>query len=135
MSGSGARCESSSSTERGVRLPAPHAIGLRIESFTDQPVTVHVTLRDTVTRLPHDSTTRSVEPTILRTPVHLDVDAGIRQVEIVTEGNRAVRVTFDTGPSAVERAQRVWEREIVLRRSIDGDLVPRAQTVQLLPAR
>ena len=91
-------------------------------------------MRDSATRLPLDSTARPVEPTVLRTPVRLDVDTHVQQIEIVTEGNRAVRVTFDTGASAVERAQRVWGREIVLRRSFDGDLVPRAQAVQLLPA-
>ena len=117
-----------------VWAPAPHAVGLRIESFTNEPVIVRVTMRDTATRLPLDSVTRAVEPTVLRTPVRFDVDTHVQQVEILTEGNRAVRVTFDSGASAVERAQHVWGREIVLQRSSEGDLVPRAQAVQLLPA-
>lgn len=116
-------------------FPAPHAVGLRIESFTDRPVTVHITLRDSVTRVPLDSAARGVQPMVLQTPAHLSVDARIQQMELVTEGNRAVRITFDTGASAVERAQRVWGREFVLRRSLDGDLVPRVQAVQLLPSR
>jgi hypothetical protein len=115
--------------------PAPHTVGLRIESFTDQPVVVRVTMRVPVTRLPPDSTGRAVEPMVLHTPARLEIDAHIEQIALVTDGNRAVRLTFERGASAVERAQRVWGRELVLRRSAEGDLVSLAHAVQLLPVR
>lgn len=126
---------------RSSELPASstftgaHEVTVRIEALGTGPVQVHLVSPDTALRIIPDSTLTAVRALTVRTPVVVVVSELASEVRVTTEHDLAVRVVFENGATARERAQRPWGRQLLFRRSEDGDLLSRAQVLQLVPER
>lgn len=118
---------------RTARADVPHEVTLRIEAMGRAPVVVHVVAASRGLRLLSDTSTVEQRELVVRTPAQVVVGGSVDQLELTTEHNLAVSVHFEAGASARERALRPWGRALLFRRSAEGDLVPQAHTVQLVP--
>lgn len=118
---------------RAARADVPHDVTLRIEAMGSAPVVVHLVSMSGGLRLASDTSTLERPELVVRTPAQVVVVGSVSQLEITTEHNLAVSVRFDAGASARERALRPWGRALLFRRSTDGDLIPQAHTMQLVP--
>jgi hypothetical protein len=118
-----------------ILSPAAHAVTLRLETLGPLPAVVHLTSPDTALRVMADSMPGAVRTLTVRTPVLIAVSSEASEVKVATEGNVAVRIIFENGASARERALHAWGRQLLFRRSSDGDLLPQSQALQLLPAK
>ena len=118
-----------------IQSPPSHAVSLRLESLGQFPAVVHLTSPDTALRVMADSMPSSVRTLTVRTPALIAVSAEASELHVATEGNVAVRIIFESGASTRERALHAWGRQLLFRRSSDGDLVPQSQALQLLPAK
>ena len=118
---------------RAARADVPHDVTLHIEAMGSAPVVVHLVSMSGGLRLASDTSTLERPELVVRTPAQVVVVGSVSQLEITTEHNLAVSVRFDAGASARERALRPWGRALLFRRSTDGDLIPQAHTMQLVP--
>ena len=110
----------------------PHDVTLHVESLTPTPVTFHVTLRAAgSTRT--DAPVRTLGDSTHTTPVDVVIGAEATEVDLITEHNQGVRVTFQPGASDRERAQKIWGRQILLRRAGD-DLMLESRALNIVPA-
>lgn len=116
-----------------TRADVPHDVTLRIEAMGPAPVVVHLVSISGGLRLASDTSTLEQPELVVRTPAQVVVGRSVSQLEITTEHNLAVTVRFDAGASARERALRPWGRALLFRRSAEGDLIPKAHTMQLVP--
>ena len=132
----GCTCLAASSPERetsATRADVPHDVTLRIEAMGTAPVVVHVVSISGGLRLASDTSALEQPELVVRTPAQVVVGKSVDQLELTTEHNLAVSVRFDAGASARERALRPWGRALLFRRSAEGDLVPQAHAMQLVP--
>ena len=118
---------------RAPRADLSYEVTLRIEAMGPAPVVVHVVSASGGLRLASDTSALQRPELVVRTPAQVVVDSSVRQLELTTERNLAVSVRFDAGASARERALRPWGRALLFRRSAEGDLIPQAHTMQLVP--
>jgi hypothetical protein len=109
-----------------------HAVTLHLTAFTRESVTVHLVSKPAGLTLSADTIARVVDSLTLRTPADVRVEAGVQRLQLWTEGNRAIRVTFATGASEKERALAPWGRRLTFIRRPDGDLRP---VPEVLPAQ
>ena len=132
----GSICLAASSPGRetpATRADVPHDVTLRIEAMGTAPVVVHLVSISGGLRLASDTSTIEQPELVVRTPAQVVVGKSVVQLELTTEHNLAVSVRFDAGASARERALRPWGRALLFRRSAEGDLIPKAHTMQLVP--
>ena len=109
-----------------------HAVTMHLESFTGKGV-VAVHLSSVPFGLRATDTSRVALDTLtVRTPADVRVTAEANRVELRTEGNLAVRVTFTDGASSSERAIRAWGRRLLFVR-VDGDFQQSAEVLPALP--
>ena len=118
---------------RATRTDVPHDVTLRIEAMGSAPVVVHVVSPGGGLRIAADTSAPPQRELVVRTPAKVKVAGGVNQLELTTEHDLAVSVRFDAGASARERALRPWGRALLFRRSAEGDLVPQAHAMQLVP--
>lgn len=135
MLGSTSLAASSSGREiSATRADVRHEVTLRIEAMSAAPVFVHLVSVGGGLRLASDTSALPQPQLVVRTPAQVVVDGSVDQLEITTEHNLAVSVRFDAGASVRERALRPWGRALLFRRSAEGDLVPQAHTMNLVPS-
>ncbi len=115
------------------RADVPHEVTLRIEAMERAPAVVHLVSLGGGLRTASDPSALPQRELTVRTPAQVVVGGIVDQLELTTEHNAAVSVHFDAGASARERALRPWGRALLFRRSAEGDLVPQARAVQLVP--
>ena len=118
---------------RAARADAPHDVTLRIEAMGSAPVVVHLVTPGGGLRVASDTSAPPQRELLVRTPAQVVVAGSVDQLEITTEHNLAVILRFEAGASARERALRPWGRALLFRRSTEGDLIPQAHTMQLVP--
>lgn len=116
-----------------ARAQVPHDVTLRIEAMGGARVVVHLVSPGGGLRVASDTSTLPQRELVVRTPAMVVVAGSVDQLEITTEHNLPVSVRFDAGASARERALRPWGRALLFRRSAEGDLIPKAHTMQLVP--
>ena len=132
----GSICLAASSPGRVTRAPradVPHDVTLRIEAMGAAPVVVHLVSPGGGLRVASDTSALPQGELVVRTPAQILVGSSVSQLELTTEHNLAVSLRFDADASARERALRPWGRALLFRRSADGDLIPQAHTMQLVP--
>jgi hypothetical protein len=111
---------------------APHDVTLHVESLTSTPVAFHVTRRAAASSRT-DAPVKTLGETSHTTPADVTIGADATEVEIVTQHNEGVRVTFQAGGSERERKQKIWGRQILLRN--DGsDLMVEPRSLNIVPA-
>jgi hypothetical protein len=105
-------------------VPEGHVVTLRIDTVAPgQPAKVDV--KSSVPGLHLGSSSASASNQLsVNTPVSIVVDANVDGVMIDAQNGTAVRVSFEQGGSARELALKIVGSRMVLRRNMDGDLVP-----------
>src|SRR5471032_657886 len=93
---------------------APHEVTLHVASLTFAPVTFHVTQRAAASSRT-DAPVKTLGETSHTTPADVVIGAEATEVEITTQHNQGVGVTFQAGASDRERKQKIWGRQILLR--------------------
>ena len=80
---------------------------------------------------------RSVDDDSLtvKTPADVRLDSAVKRVQLLTEGNLAIRVRFTDGASGKERALAPWGRRLTFVRGADGDFEPEAEVMPAQPTR
>ncbi|HKW48473.1 MAG TPA: hypothetical protein VJN70_13585 [Gemmatimonadaceae bacterium] len=120
----------------GHAVPRPreaHPVTMHLESFTGNGVvTVHVWSVPVGLHIVADSASLDSASLRVRTPSDVRVSAAVKRVEIQTDSNLAIRVTFTEGASPSERALHSWGRKLLFVR-VDGDLQPRAEVLPAQP--
>lgn len=120
-----------SSTHRAAPTGEAHPVMMHLESFVDKSiVTVHLSSVPRGLRTADSSI--AVDSLTVRTPAAVRVSGEVKRLELRTEGNLAVRVSFTDGASASERGLRPWGRRLLFVR-VDGDLQPRAEVMPAQP--
>ena len=88
----------STTAERRV----PHEVTLDVESLTSTPVAIHVTTRAAASSRT-DAPIKTLSETAYTSPAKVVIGADATEVEIITERNQGVRVTFSAGASIREK--------------------------------
>lgn len=109
--------------------PAPegHAVTLRIDTVTAGQ-TAKVNVSSSSAGIHSDASNGAATSQItISTPASISVDAAVNGVMIDAQNGTNVRVSFEQGGSARELGLRIAGSRIMLRRNVDGDLVPGAR--------
>ena len=120
----------SSSMHRATPRGEAHPVTMHLESFVENSiVVVHLSSVPRGLRMADNSI--AIDSITVRTPADVRVSAEVKRLELRSEGNLAVRVSFTEGASTSERGMRAWGRRLLFVR-VDGDLQQRAE---LMPAQ
>jgi uncharacterized protein YfaP (DUF2135 family) len=104
----------------------PHVVTLRLDSVApNQPIKVDI--KAPIAGLHRDGGGAGAIQVSITTPASVIVDQNVDGVMIDAENSLNVRVSFEQGGSPREIALKIAGSHMILRRNMDGDLVPGAR--------